>query len=368
MLSAEELNRYQRHIPLPDFGITAQEKLKNAKILIVGCGGLGNPAAAYLAATGIGTIGLLDFDKVSKNNLQRQVFYTENDIDKNKTKCLGNRITSLNSNCNILLHHVKISNNNALDIIKHYDLIIDSTDNFPTRYLLNDASILLDKPLVYGSVYQYEGQVAVFNVNGSSNYRDLYPNPPSPESVPNCESGGVLGTLPGIIGTIQANEAIKVLSSIGEPLIDKLLILDSLKMTSYTITIKNNQTRKSITTLIDYEEFCSKKENDMIKEITVEELHQMMKGNESFQLIDVREPYEAEISTLNGELIPLSEIPNNTDKISKDRKVVIHCRSGARSAQAVNYLQSRLGLDNLYNLKGGILAWADEIDPAMEKY
>lgn len=368
MLSPQELERYQRHFPLPGFGKEGQEKLKNAKILIVGCGGLGNPVAIYLAAAGIGNIGLVDFDRVNVSNLQRQVMFQETDVDKLKVDILKERITALNSFCNVTTYTIKLESSNALEIINQYDLAIDCTDNFPVRYLLNDACILTNKPFVYGSIYQFEGQVSVFNVNGSSNYRDLYPEPPSPLFVTNCETGGVIGTLPGIVGTIQANEVIKLICSIGESLIDKLLIIDCLTMRSTTIKIKNHNTKRNISELIDYEMFCGTKTEMKMKEISVSELNQMIESNEDFQLIDVRESHEVEISTLNGEHIPLGEIPNNEDKIAKDKKVIIHCRSGARSGQAVQYLESKLGLNNLYNLRGGILAWADEIDPSMSKY
>lgn len=368
MLTPQELERYQRHFPLPGIGKEGQEKLKNAKVLIVGCGGLGNPVGIYLAAAGIGTIGLVDFDKVSISNLQRQILFTEKDVGKNKTDILGSRIAALNSYCKVIKHTIELKSSNALSVLSEYDLLIDCTDNFSVRYLLNDSCILLDKPLIYGSIYQFEGQVSVFNVNGSSNYRDLYPEPPSPLIVTNCETGGVLGTLPGIVGTIQSNEAIKIICSIGEPLIDKLLIIDSLTMRTNVINIKNHNTRDNITELIDYQKFCSTKTETIMKEISVNELHEMMQNKEDFQLIDVRESHEVEICNLKGEHIPLGEIPNNEDKIAKDKKVIIHCRSGARSGQAVQYLEGKLGVDNLYNLRGGILAWADEIDPSMSKY
>jgi sulfur-carrier protein adenylyltransferase/sulfurtransferase len=372
MLSPAEIKRYQRHLVLPSFGIEAQQKLKDAKILIVGVGGLGAPVGLYLTAAGIGHIGLIDNDTVDITNLQRQVLFTENDIGLSKSKKAAERLVQLNSEATIKVIQEKLTSDNALDILKPYDLVIDCTDNFPTRYLINDACVILDKSFIHGSIYQYEGQVSVFNYNKGANYRDLFPTPPSPESVPNCEVGGVLGTLPGIIGSIQANEAIKIICGIGEPLHEKLFIFDSLTMMSRIIKIKSQNSRIKIKDLIDYEAFCnssSLKKDTMIKEISVVELHQMIENKEDFQLIDVREQHEADISALNdGVLIPLGQIPANEDKIAKDKKVVIYCRSGIRSGQAVNYLQSKLGLDNLYNLKGGILAWADQIDPSMEKY
>ncbi|MEQ8926989.1 MAG: ThiF family adenylyltransferase [Fulvivirga sp.] len=368
MLTKEEIQRYQRHFPLPNFGIEAQVKLKQSRILIVGCGGLGNPIASYLAASGVGTIGLIDNDIVSITNLHRQVLYNEAHIGQSKARLTAEKLQKQNQHLKTKVFEEQLTSDNALAIIANYDLVIDCTDNFSTRYLINDTCVLLDKPFIYGSIYQYEGQVAVFNVNKSANYRDLYPTPPIPESVPDCEVGGVLGTLPGIIGSIQANEALKVICNIGQPLIEKLFIFDSQSMESRVIKIKNSNARDTITELIDYEEFCHPNKNKMVKEITVKELHTMIENKEDFQLIDVREPHEVEIATLDGELIPLGEVPQNEDKIARDKKVVVHCRSGARSGQAIQYLQGKLGLDNLYNLKGGILAWADEIDPSMEKY
>ncbi|QSE96610.1 ThiF family adenylyltransferase [Fulvivirga lutea] len=368
MLSKEEIQRYQRHFPLPDFGVEAQEKLKKSKVLIVGCGGLGNPVSSYLAASGVSCIGLIDSDVVSISNLQRQILYKEQEIGISKVRLTAQKLKELNHHVEIEEYNLNLNSKNALSIIDKFDLVIDCTDNFPTRYLINDACILQNKPFIYGSIYQYEGQVAVFNVNKSANYRDLYPTPPNPESVPDCEIGGVLGTLPGIIGSIQANEAIKVICGIGQPLIEKLFIFDSQSMETRVIKIKNTNARDTITGLIDYEEFCHPNKNKMVKEITVKELHEMIENKEDFQLIDVREPHEVEIATLDGELIPLGDIPQNEDKIAKNKKVVVHCRSGARSGQAIQYLQGKLGLENLYNLKGGILAWADEIDPSMEKY
>ncbi len=368
MLSKDEIARYQRHLVLPQFGKEGQVKLKAAKVLIVGMGGLGCPVALYLTAAGIGQLGLVDFDVVDRSNLQRQVLYSEQDIGQHKAKVAVHRLSKLNSQTKFNSYQIGLNSTNALEIIKEYDFVIDCSDNFPCRYLLNDACVLLDKPLVYGSIHQYEGQVAVFNLNKSTNYRDLFPTPPSPESVPNCEEGGVLGSLAGIIGSIQANEAIKIITNVGTPLVEKLFIFDSLSMLSRTIVYPSQNSRDGITQLIDYDEFCNPTKSKMVKEITVKELHEMMQNKEDFQLIDVREAHEVDICTLNGEFIPLGQIPANEDKIDRNRKVIIHCRSGARSGQAVQYLQSKLGLDNLYNLKGGILAWADEIDPTMQKY
>ncbi|MFM7854959.1 MAG: ThiF family adenylyltransferase, partial [Flammeovirgaceae bacterium] len=263
----------------------------------------------------------------------------------------------------------QLNTSNALALLKGFQLIIDCTDNFPTRYLLNDASVLLDIPLIYASIYRYEGQVAVFNNQRSANYRDLYPLPPRPEAVTNCEEGGVLGALAGMIGSIQANEAIKVLAGIGDPLVNRLLVLDAFTMDSQIIQIADKNERKNILGLIDYDDFCNapKKTTDM-KEVTVQELKALKDSKANFQLIDVREPHEFDICNLDGELIPQAEIPHNVDKIAKDKQVVIHCRSGARSGNMVKWLESNHGFTNLYNLKGGILAWAKEIDTSMPTY
>lgn len=370
--NSAEINRYSRHFVLPGFGEGAQLKLKKAKVLVVGAGGLGCPVLLYLAAAGVGEIGIVDFDMVSESNLQRQILFTIDDLRKNKAACAGTRLSSLNPHVSFKPFSQKLSSTNALEILKGYDLVIDATDNFPTRYLVNDACVLLGVPLVYGSIFRYEGQVAVFNMQGSLNYRDLYPTPPAPGSVPDCEQGGVLGVLAGIIGSIQANEAIKVITGIGEPLVGKLLILDSLTLETQIITLTDRHERNNIKKLIDYDDFCGinekKKENLSMKEVTVQELKALKDSGADFQLIDVREPHEYDICNLEGELIPQAEIPHNTDKISTSKKVVIHCRSGARSGNMVQWLEKNKGYTNLYNLKGGILAWAKEIDTSIPTY
>ena len=368
MLDTDELKKYQRHFNLPGFGIEGQLKLKNASVLIIGCGGLGSPVSLYLAAGGVGTIGLMDFDIISESNLQRQVQFNEDEIGFNKAEITAKKLTRLNSKISVSTYQEKLTNKNALQLIKRFDLVIDCTDNFPTRYLINDACEILNIPFIYGSIYQYEGQVSVFNYNGGATYRDLFPKPPTPDSVPNCEIGGVMGSLAGIIGSTQANEAIKLICHIGEVLSNKLFIFDSLYMLSRTINITPDSTRQGVKKLIDYENFCNTTKQTMIKEISVSELNNMMIDKEDFQLIDVREQHEVDICTLNGELIPLGNIPSSIESISKEKKVVIHCRSGARSSQAIQYLQDHGDYSNLYNLKGGILAWADEIDPTMTKY
>lgn len=381
-LTAEELQRYSRHLVLKDFGLENQLKLRHASVLVVGAGGLGCPALLYLAAAGIGTVGIVDADNLEPSNLQRQVLYTIADVGKNKAESAARHLMQLNPFVKVKPFALRLTSGNALSIIRDYDVVIDGSDNFPTRYLINDACVLLDKPFVYASILQYEGQAAVFNYrdNGgsvSANYRDVFPEPPSGESIPNCEQAGVLGVLPGMLGCIQANEAIKILTGIGEPLTNRLLILDSLTMEQIVVRITDHGTRQNINRLIDYDDFCGINERNNkslddkplpMKEVTVQELKKLMDSNAEFQLIDVREPHEYEICNLNGELIPMSDIPSNVDKIAKDKQVVIHCRSGKRSGDMLLWLEKNHGFNNLYNLKGGILAWAKEIDPEFPTY
>jgi sulfur-carrier protein adenylyltransferase/sulfurtransferase len=382
-LTNDELKRYQRHLVLKGFGLKGQTKLKNSRVLVVGAGGLGSPALLYLAAAGIGKLGIADFDVVDISNLQRQVLFTVTDVGLPKAESAAKRLGLLNPNIQFQTHQEKLTSANALQIVEQYDVVVDGTDNFPTRYLLNDACVILQKPLVYGSILEFEGQIAVFNyrfADGevSANYRDLFPEPPPPDSVPNCEQAGVLGVLPGIIGSMQANEVIKVVTGMGDVLANKLLIFDASDMQQTIIQIPDRGTKSSIKSLIDYEDFCGishgkNKSLDVnisssMKEITVQELQKLKESGADFQLIDVREPYEYDICNLEGELIPMSEIPTNVDKIAKDKKVVIHCRSGKRSGDMLLWLEKNHGFDNLYNLKGGILAWAKEIDSDMPVY
>jgi molybdopterin/thiamine biosynthesis adenylyltransferase/rhodanese-related sulfurtransferase len=382
-LSGEELKRYSRHLVLQDFGGDKQLKLKEATVLVVGAGGLGSPSLFYLAAAGVGTLGIIDFDSVDISNLQRQILFTTADQGRNKAEAAAKRLKELNPLVKINCYTEKITAANALDIIRLYDIVLDGTDNFATRYLLNDACVLLDKPMVYGSVLRYEGQLAVFNLKKkdgtySTNYRDLFPISPDPETTLDCESAGVLGVLPGIIGCMQANEVIKIISRTGEPLEDKLVLIDCATVEQTTIHIKDQQSRLSIKKLIDYDEFCgistdkneSLKSNQTkkMKEVTVQELKALIDSKADFQLIDVREPHEFDICDLGGELIPQGDIPHHVDRISKDKQVVIHCRSGARSGNMVQWLEKNHAFTNLYNLKGGILAWAKEIDPSMPTY
>jgi molybdopterin/thiamine biosynthesis adenylyltransferase/rhodanese-related sulfurtransferase len=368
-LTASELQRYSRHLVLRDFGVERQMKLRNAKILVVGAGGLGCPALLYLAAAGVGTIGIIDSDNLEVSNLQRQVLYTVDDLGQNKARAAANRLRRMNPHVEFVVYEERLTSSNAREIIGSFDLVIDGTDNFPTRYLINDACVLLNRPFVYGSILEFEGQASVFNVRKSdgrfsANYRDLFPEPPAPDTVPNCEQAGVLGVLPGLIGCIQAGEAIKIVADLGEPLIDRLLIVDSATMEHTMIRIVNHQAREKIKDLIDYDDFCGinagknkslNDKTDSMKEVTVQELKEMMDSKADFQLIE-------------GELIPMSDIPNNVDKISRDKKVVIHCRSGKRSGDMLLWLEKNHGFTNLYNLKGGVLAWAKEIDPEFPTY
>lgn len=372
--SAEELSRYSRHISIPDFGMDAQRRLKFASILVIGAGGLGSPALLYLAAAGFGKIGLVDFDVVDPSNLQRQILYRTKDVGKSKAMLAEQSIKELNPFIDVVRHEEQLTSENALSILEDYDIILDGTDNFPTRYLVNDACVILGRPLIYGSIYQFEGQVSVFNLNRgperSPNYRDLFPTPPPPGLVPNCAEGGVLGVLPGIIGSMQANEAIKVAANIGEPLDGRLFIFDALHFSTSTLNVAVNKELTPITKLIDYEEFCGVKKPtaEKVNSITIRELEVWKSSNESFALIDVREPYEAEIVQIGGTLIPLATIMDRRNEIPVDVKVVFHCRSGARSEKAIRQLSEIMPSDRFYNLEGGVLAYIDEIDPTLTRY
>ena len=354
-LSSQEYHRYSRQILIPEFGEKGQTLLKNAKVLVIGCGGLGSPILLYLAAAGIGTIGLVENDVVDESNLQRQILYSQAEIGKPKIEQTAERLTALNPLIKIEKHAHRLDSSNALQIFESYDLIIDGSDNFPTRYLVNDACILLNKPFVYGAIYRFEGQVAVFNYKNSASYRDLFPEPPTPEMAPNCAEAGVLGMMAGIIGSVQANEAIKVLTGIGQPLAGKLWVIDALSMNVRSFKIPKNPSLKPITQLIDYQEFCGLKSVN-IPSISFEELCAWQHQKRDFQLIDVREPKEFDIKNLGGELIPLSEIEQHLPRIRKDKTVVVHCQSGIRSQKAILLLKEKYGYQNLVNLDGGLSA------------
>lgn len=384
-LSPAETRRYQRQLSLPDFGTSGQRRLKAASVLVVGTGGLGSPLLTYLAAAGVGRIGLVDFDRVEASNLHRQTLFTDADEGRPKVAVARERLQALNPLVDVQAYDEPLSRENALELIRDYDLVADGTDNFRTRYLVNDACVLLDKPNVYASIFRFEGQVSVFHALLSGgrrgpNYRDLFPSPPPPGSVPDCAEGGVLGVLPGILGCLQANEVIKLLTGLGEPLIGRLLLVDALSMRFREFKFQPDPANPltgrhpSIRELVDYDEFCdptpsfSTDMNNPIQEISVQQLKQWMDEGKDFQLIDVREPHEADIATLNGELIPLDQLAQRRNDIDDEKPVVLHCRSGKRSAAAIQLLADSHDPSQLYNLKGGINAWAEEIDPQMEVY
>ncbi len=369
MLNAEEKKRYLRQVIIPNFGMESQQKLKSAKVLVVGAGGLGCPILIYLAAAGVGTIGIVDFDVVDESNLHRQILFNGNDIGEFKVTAAIKHLTLFNPYVNYIPHLFKLSSENALSVFEQYDIIVDGTDNFPTRYLVNDSCVFLDKPNVYGSIFQFEGQVCVFNYKNKDgvhgpNYRDLYETPPPPGLVPNCADSGVLGVLPGIIGSMQASEAIKIITGIGEPLSGRLFVFDALTFTTRTFIVKRrinnplNGANPTLSRLVDYEAFCNLN-NTMngIREITPAELFEWKEDGRKFQLIDVREEAEFDAFNISGDLIPLSVLGDNFDKISKDSPVVIHCLSGARSKKAILWLQEKHHFNNLLNLTGGITAY-----------
>lgn len=377
ILSKEELARYSRHIIIPEFGLEGQKKLKAAKVLVIGTGGLGSPSLLYLAAAGVGTIGIIDFDVVDDSNLQRQVLFTVNDIGKPKVLAAKARIEALNPHINVIAYNERLTSENALEIFKGYDVVADGTDNFPTRYLVNDACVMTGIPNIYASIYRFDGQVSVFNYENGPNYRDLYPEPPPPGLVPSCAEGGVLGILPGIIGSLQTNEVIKVLTGIGETLSGRLFTFDALNFSTKIFKVlkdpDNPLTGKNPTqtTLVDYEFFCgipqAAAEKSEINEIDVHEFKKWKDEGKEFQVIDVREPHEYELVNIGAELIPLNTVIENASKFRKDIPVVLHCKGGVRSANAIQALKD-LGFDNLINLKGGIVSYIKEIEPSLPIY
>ncbi len=357
MLSQLEANRYSRHLLIPEFGIEGQLRLKSSSVLVVGCGGLGSPVLLYLAAAGVGTIGLIDNDLIDDSNLQRQVLFDTTSVGKPKAEAAAERLHALNPHINLVPYRLYLDASNAFAIFEDYDLIIDGSDNFETRYLVNDACVLLGKPFVYGAIHRFEGQVAIFNHNNGPNYRDLFATPPPPELAPNCAQAGVLGVLPGIIGCLQANEAIKLLAQIGEPLTGRLFVIDALTLISRTIKIPKSPDSPKITELIDYEVFCNVSSPKNTVEISVQELQKLIETNADFQLIDVREANEYAISNLGGTLMPLSEIENYTANIDRHKTVVVHCQAGSRSQKAIIYLTENHNFANLKSLTGGLLAY-----------
>jgi len=378
-LSKEEVQRYSRHLIMPEVGMEGQLKLKRARVLTIGTGGLGAPLGLYLAAAGVGHLGLVDFDVVDSSNLQRQVTFTTADVGKPKSEAAKARLSSLNPAIEIVSYETRLTSDNALELFRDYDIIVDGTDNFPTRFLVNDACALLGKPNVYGSIFRFEGQATVFGYPGGPCYRCLYPEPPPPGLVPSCAEGGVLGVLPGIVGSIQAMETIKLILGAGEPLVGRLLLFDALAMRFRELKLKRNPDcpmcgdHRTITKLIDYEEFCGIRGEeapamtDGIPEITATELKARQDRGEKVFILDVREPHEYQICNLNGKLIPLGELPRRVNELDSSVEMVVHCRSGKRSADAIHFLQTA-GFKKLWNLKGGVLAWADEVDPRMPKY
>ncbi len=373
--SQEELTRYKRHFVLPEVGRAGQHKLKEAKVLAVGAGGLGSPLTLYLAAAGVGRIGIVDFDTVDPSNLQRQILHSTETIGKPKLESAKDRLRALNPHVEVATHELKLTSENALGIFKDYDIIADGTDNFPTRYLINDACVLTGKPNVFGSIFRFEGQASVFWGLKGPCYRCLYPEPPPPGLVPSCAEGGVLGVLPGVIGTIQAVETIKLILGIGKPLIGRMLTFDALDMEWRTIKLKKNPKcpacgrKPTIKKLIDYEAFCGMNDKPASEtpEITVEQLKAKLDRKESFTLLDVREPSEYDLCRIEGStLIPLGELSERLNDLDKNQAVVVHCKMGGRSAQAVGALR-QAGFDAV-NLAGGIDAWAQRIDDSIPRY
>ncbi len=380
-LTNEEIKRYSRHLIMPEVGVEAQKKLKAAKVLCIGAGGLGSPAALYLAAAGVGTLGIVDFDTVDFSNLQRQILHGTPDVGRSKLASAKDKLTAINPNVKIELYETALSSENALELFAPYDVILDGTDNFPTRYLVNDACVLLGKPNAYGSIFRFEGQASVFATKDGPCYRCLYPEPPPPGLVPSCAEGGVLGVLPGMIGIIQATEAIKLIIGVGEPLIGRFMIYDALKMKFRELKLRKDPdcpvcgTHPTVTKLIDYEQFCgvlpAAPEPVAVNnatEITAVELKARLDRGDALKVVDVREPNEYQINRIPGsQLIPLGDIPKRYAELNKSDEIVVQCKSGARSAKAADFLRS-VGFTRVLNLKGGILDWVDKVDPSQPKY
>jgi molybdopterin/thiamine biosynthesis adenylyltransferase/rhodanese-related sulfurtransferase len=374
-LSVEELQRYSRHLIMPEVTSEGQNRLKAARVLCIGAGGLGSPAALYLAAAGVGTLGIVDFDDVDLSNLQRQILHGTKDIGRSKLESARDRLHDINPQIEIESHKCRFSSENAPQLVARYDVVVDGSDNFPTRYLSNDVCVFAHKPNVYGSVFRFEGQTTVFAPYlGGPCYRCLFPEPPPPDSVPNCAQAGVLGVLPGIIGMLQAIETLKLILGIGEPLVGRLLHFDALKVKFRELNLRRDPQcpvcgeNPTIFSPIDYEQFCGMRDEEAIPEMSPHELKRRMDAGEPFELIDVREPFEYEIARIDGaKLMPLGEISGRLDELSGEQPIVVHCHSGKRSAQAARLLQQR-GFANVYNLEGGIDAWSDQIDPSVPKY
>ncbi|HEV2092970.1 MAG TPA: molybdopterin-synthase adenylyltransferase MoeB [Rubrobacter sp.] len=378
-LSNDEIARYSRHLIMPEVALDGQKKLKAAKVLTVGTGGLGSPLALYLAAAGIGTIGIVDFDVVDESNLQRQIIHGTSDVGRPKVESARDKILDINPNVEVRVHEEALTSENALEVFADYDVIVDGTDNFPTRYLVNDACVLLGKPNVYGSIFRFEGQASVFWAEEGPCYRCLYPEPPPPGLVPSCAEGGVLGILPGAIGVTQATETVKLILGIGEPLIGRLMLYDALGMSFREMKLRKDPNcpicgeNPTVTELIDYEEFCgipqanAAQQENGVPEITVQELKGKLDNGEDINVLDVREPHEYEVANIGVKLVPLGELPRRLAEFDQNENFAIHCKTGGRSAKAVKLLQDA-GFGNVYNVKGGITAWSEEIDPSVPKY
>jgi adenylyltransferase/sulfurtransferase len=379
-LSNDEILRYSRHLIMPEVGMDGQQKLKAARVLCIGAGGLGSPLALYLGAAGVGTLGLVDFDVVDYTNLQRQIIHSTADVGRKKLDSAAEKLKAINPFLNIRTFETRLTSENALELFRDFDIIADGTDNFPTRYLVNDACVLTGKPNVYGSIFRFEGQASVFATEQGPCYRCLYPEPPPPGLVPSCAEGGVLGILPGLIGVIQATEVIKLILGAGDPLIGRLLLVDALAMKFRELKLRKNPdcpvcgTHRTITKLIDYNEFCGIRGEEektpvdaAIPEMQVEELKRRLDAGEDLFILDVREPHEYQICNLGGHLIPLNDLPQRVNELDTSREIVAHCKMGGRSAKAVQFLRQS-GFTKVHNLAGGITAWADRVDPKVPKY
>src|ERR1700724_2382283 len=377
-LSNEEVLRYSRHLIMPEVGMEGQQKLKAARVLCIGTGGLGSPLALYLSAAGVGTLGLVDFDVVDFTNLQRQVIHFTSDVGRPKLESAREKIAAINPYVDVKTFETRLTSQNALEIFSDFDIIVDGTDNFPTRFLVNDACVFTGKPNVYGSIFRFEGQASVFATKDGPCYRCLYPEPPPPGLVPSCAEGGVLGILPGLVGVMQATEVIKLILGIGDPLIGRLLLIDALGMKVRELKLRKNPdcpvcgTHPTVTKLIDYNEFCGIRGEEKsvasgVPEIQVEELKRRLDAKEDVFVLDVREPHEYQICNIGGYLIPLNNLPNRVNELDSSREIVVHCKMGGRSAKAVAFLQQS-GFTKVHNLAGGITAWSERVDPKVPKY
>jgi adenylyltransferase/sulfurtransferase len=377
-LNNDEILRYSRHLIMPEVGMEGQLKLKQAKVLCIGAGGLGSPLALYLAAAGVGTLGIVDFDVVDFTNLHRQIIHGTSDVGRKKLDSAADTLSEINPNVEVRKFDTRLSSANALELFRQFDIIADGTDNFPTRYLVNDACVLTGKSNVYGSIFRFEGQASVFATKEGPCYRCLYPEPPPPGLVPSCAEGGVLGILPGLVGLIQATETIKLILGAGEPLIGRLLLVDALAMRFRELKLRKNPdcpvcgAHPTVTELIDYNQFCGIRGGEAsapstIKDMTVEELKQRLDKGDDLFVLDVREPHEYQICNLGGHLIPLNDLPKRVSELDSSREIVVHCKMGGRSAKAVDFLK-QTGFTRVHNLAGGITAWAERIDPKVPKY